>query len=204
MNRLKQRLIYLLSGWGAVGLIYNLSDRLQEGGNYLPLTIIDHLIPFSPDAVWFYLSFFVFVPLGYLLTPEGYLRWLTRSTQLSALGAGSIYLLFPTTMFYPPYEVTGMSSWLLDGLISVDSSQNCFPSLHAALTILCLAAIAQRKQTLLTIASALWAFAILVSIIQLKRHLFIDLTGGVVLAWLCGWLAARSGMKKQTSKIAHE
>lgn len=50
----------------------------------------------------------------------------------------------------------------------------------------------------MTIASVIWALAIAFSIIQLRRHLFIDLVGGILLAWGCGWLAAHLDMRKKT------
>jgi len=34
-----------------------------------------------------------------------------------------------------------------------------------------------------------WAAAIAVSILQLRRHLFVDLASGALLALLAGWLA---------------
>jgi membrane-associated phospholipid phosphatase len=51
-------------------------------------------------------------------------------------------------------------------------------------------AIGVRRQGWLTVVSILWALAIGFSILQLRRHLFIALRGGGVLAWGCGWLAS--------------
>ncbi|WP_286931668.1 phosphatase PAP2 family protein [Leclercia sp. UBA5958] len=189
MNAIKPRLWHMLLGWGAVGVAYALSDRLQGKGYHLTPMAIDSSIPFSPSAIWLYLSFFLLVPLGYLLVPRDRLRWLTCAMQLSALGAGVIYLLWPTTLHYPTYSSDGSASQLLTWLISVDSPQNCFPSLHAALTLLSVWAIAARRQGVLTVASLVWALTIGYSILQLRRHLFIDLLGGGMLAWGCGWLA---------------
>lgn len=191
MNAIKPRLWHMLLGWGAVGVAYALSDRLQGKGYHLTPMAIDSSIPFSPSAIWLYLSFFLLVPLGYLLVPRDRLRWLTCAMQLSALGAGVIYLLWPTTLHYPTYSSDGSASQLLTWLISVDSPQNCFPSLHAALTLLSVWAIAARRQGVLTVASLVWALAIGYSILQLRRHLFIDLLGGGMLAWGCGWLTLR-------------
>ena len=191
MNALGPRLWHMLLGWGTVGVIYTLSDRLQGDGYRLRPMAIDNWIAFSPSAIWLYLSFFLLVPLGYLLVPRDRLRWLARAMQLAAVGAGAVYLLWPTTMHYPGWTSGGHASQLLTWLISVDSPQNCFPSLHAALTILALWAIAARRQLWLTVVCFLWALAIGYAILQLRRHLFIDLLGGGVLAWGCGWLALR-------------
>jgi membrane-associated phospholipid phosphatase len=37
----------------------------------------------------------------------------------------------------------------------------------------------------------LWALAIAFSILQLRRHLLVDLASGALLAFLAGWLAQR-------------
>ncbi|EEZ4383734.1 MULTISPECIES: phosphatase PAP2 family protein [Escherichia] len=196
MSNLLLRLKQMLLGWGTVGVIYNLSDYLQGQGYQLTPSVIDNLIAFSPSAVWLYVSFFILVPLGYLSTPLSHLRWLAHSTQLSALVAGMIYLLWPTTMQYPSFGQSGISAGALNGLIAIDSSQNCFPSLHAALTLLAVWAIAKKGSCWLTLMSVVWAIAIAFSILQLRRHLFIDLVGGALLASVCGWICATCEKRK--------
>ncbi|EPP4621398.1 phosphatase PAP2 family protein [Escherichia albertii] len=205
MSNLLLRLKQMLLGWGTVGVIYNFSDYLQGEGYQLTPSVIDNLIAFSPSAVWLYLSFFFIVPLGYLSTPLCHLRWLARAMQLSALVAGMFYLLWPTTMQYPAFGQSGISAGALNRLIAIDSSQNCFPSLHAALTLLAVWAIAKKENLWLTLMSVVWAIAIAFSILQLRRHLFIDLVGGALLASGCGWIAARLDMRnKQERKTNHE
>ncbi|WP_149506586.1 phosphatase PAP2 family protein [Escherichia albertii] len=205
MSNLLLRLKQMLLGWGTVGVIYNFSDYLQGEGYQLTPSVIDNLIAFSPSAVWLYLSFFFIVPLGYLSTPLCHLHWLARAMQLSALAAGMFYLLWPTTMQYPAFGQSGISAGALNRLIAIDSSQNCFPSLHAALTLLAVWAIAKKENLWLTLMSVVWAIAIAFSILQLRRHLFIDLVGGALLASGCGWIAARLDMRnKQERKTNHE
>ncbi|HGV0041889.1 TPA: phosphatase PAP2 family protein [Enterobacter ludwigii] len=200
MSELLQRLKQMLLGWGSVGVVYSLCDRLQGEGYRLTPLRVDALIPFSPDAVWLYLSFFLIVPLGYLLTPYNRVRWLARSMQFSALGAGIIYLLWPTTMVYPTLAGEGVSSRVLGWLVSVDSRQNCFPSLHAALTALAVWAIAAGRLRWMAVASVIWACAIAYSILQLRRHLFIDLMAGVLLAGASVWLAGHLDVRRQKYK----
>lgn len=185
------RLGQMLLGWGFVGVIYSGTDRWQGVGQLITPSAIDRWIPFSPAAVWPYLSFFILIPLGYLLAPVQRVKWLAAAMQLTALGAGAIYLLWPTTMEYPLDNGTGLSSDALAALIGVDSPQNCLPSLHMALTVLAVWALSDRQHKLRTAFFAVWALAIAVSILQLRRHLFVDLASGALLAWLAGWLALR-------------
>lgn len=189
MRRLLYRAMQLLLGWGFVGVIYHFADRLQGVGWVITPSWVDNQIPFSASAIWLYLSFFLIIPCGYFLTPLNAVRWLARSMQLAALGAGVIYLLWPTTLHAPAESGSGIASSLLKGLMAVDSAQNCLPSLHITLTILAVWAIAKSRHTLMTGLFALWGIAIAFSILQLKRHLFVDLLGGVALACVAGVLA---------------
>lgn len=180
----------LLLGWGFVGVIYHLTDSLQGTGQAITPSWIDNLIPFSASAIWAYLSFFLIIPAGYFLTPLKTVRWLTRSMQLAAVGAGLVYLLWPTTIVTPLDSGQGIESILLRQLVAVDSAQNCFPSLHIALTLLAVWAIAKSRRHWMTLVFILWGATIAFSILQLKRHLFIDLAGGVVLALSAGMLVS--------------
>lgn len=180
----------LLLGWGTVGVIYQLSDSLQGEAQAITPSLIDNYIPFSASAIWAYLSFFLIVPAGYFLAPITAVRWLTRTMQLSAALAGVIYVFCPTTLVTPLDPGQGVDSLLLKQLISIDSAQNCFPSLHVALTLLAVWAIAKSRRYWLTAVFVCWGGVIALSILQLKRHLFIDLLGGVVLALATGILVS--------------
>lgn len=195
------RLGQMLLGWGFVGVIYSSADRWQGAGRLMSPSALDGWIPFSPTAVWLYLSFFIIIPLGYLWAPVQRVKWLATAMQLTALGAGAIYLLWPTTMEYPVDNGTGLSSEMLRALIGVDSPQNCLPSLHMALTVLAVWVLSDRQHKLRTAFLILWAVAIAVSILQLRRHLFVDLASGALLALLAGWLALYiKGVRRDTLK----
>lgn len=185
------RLWQMLLGWGLVGVVYTLTDRLQSTGTVLPPSAIDRGIPFSPTAIWLYLSFFIIVPLGYLLAPIERVKWLRAAMQLATVGAGAIYLLWPTTLVYPQDKGDGLSSQLLAALTQVDSLQNCLPSLHMALTVLAVWALSDKQRKMRTALLLVWALAIAFSILQLRRHLLVDLVSGALLAFIAGWVVQR-------------
>ncbi|WP_269935054.1 phosphatase PAP2 family protein [Serratia liquefaciens] len=185
------RLWQMLLGWGFVGVIYHGSDRWQGAGHLLTPGWVDRAIPFSPHAIWLYLSFFLIIPLCYLLCPLNRLKWLRTTMQLSALLAGAIYLLWPTTMDYPRVQPGSVSADLLAALIGVDSSQNCLPSLHIALTVLAVWAAAESHKKLRSALLIVWGLTIAFSILQLRRHLFVDLLSGAALAWGVGYVCQR-------------
>lgn len=140
------RLLHLLAGWGSVGLVYFSSDLLQGQGVLLPETALDRAIPYSDAAIWLYLSFFILIPYAYLKADAARVRWLARAMALSALMCGVVFLLYPTTLAYPPVgDGAAWSTQALRLLQAADSTQNCLPSLHGALTLLCAWALCERR-----------------------------------------------------------
>lgn len=199
------RLRWMLLGWGCVGLCYELSRRLQGPGTVLPETALDRLIPYDPSAVGWYLAFFLYIPWAYLTAEVGRLPWLCRAMQLCGVGSALVYLLWPTTVSIPalpPAPTPGSTeAWhlmWLRGLHAVDTPQNCLPSLHAALTLLSGWALWPSPQQPLwrravQAAAVLGAgLAITLAVVQLRRHVSIDVAAGLLSGILCGWLAKRS------------
>lgn len=185
-NILFMRFIYCVIGWGTVGIVYNYTGQIVDNANILTPSVIDNAVQFSPNAVWFYVSFFLFIPLGYFGSPIERARLLMFAMQLCALVSGVVYLLYPTTMLYPEYVLTSFSGRALSTLIDIDSPQNLLPSLHVSLTLVVLNALWSVKYRFRTLVYCLWAAAICVSVLVLKRHLFIDVVTGAVTA--CGAL----------------
>ncbi len=205
MTALNERLWYMLTGWGSIALVYGLtSSQDQSAGIMLKPSAIDLWFDFNPDTIWIYLSFFLLVPLAYFICQRQYLVWLARSMQLSALGAGIIFMVFPTTMEFPEVTQTGFNADMLRLLIRYDSLLNCLPSLHVTLTILAVWALWNRSLPLRNLIITIWGIAITVSILQLYRHQFVDALAGTILACLAGWLAqallnAKTESRKRTS-----
>ena len=185
-----KRLLYLLAGWGSVGLVYFSSDLLQGQGVLLPETALDRAIPYTDAAIWLYLSFFLLIPYVYLAADAPRVRWLARAMALSALACGVVFLLYPTTLAYPP--VGGGSAWSTQALRllqAADSAQNCLPSLHGALTLLCVWALCDKRHLLRSVLAVLLGVAICYAIIALRWHVSIDLAAGLFVGIAGGMLA---------------
>lgn len=195
------RLWLMLIGWGAIGLSYGSAHWLQGPGRSLPEWLPDRLLPFDPLAIWPYLSMFILVPLAYLRCPPPRQYALAAAMQGCAAVAWCCFLLFPTTLAaYPAADPGTLSGWLLKRLMQLDSSQNCLPSLHAALTLLSVYALRRNepRHAARAVNLMLWLWAILISlsIIVLRRHLFIDLLTGLLLGHIaalrCGLIGKRA------------
>lgn len=185
-----KRLLYLLAGWGSVGLVYFSSDLLQGQGVILPETVIDRAIAYSDAAIWLYLSFFILIPYTYLVVSPARVRWLARAMAVSALLCGVVFLLYPTTLAYPPVgDGMGWSTQVLRMLQTMDSTQNCLPSLHGALTLLCAWALFERERPIRSALAVLLTLGICYAIIALRRHVTIDLGAGLLVGLAGGALA---------------
>jgi hypothetical protein len=193
------RLRFMVLGWGSVGVAYTTGRLITAAPTVLPETALDRLIPFDPAGIWLYLSFFVLVPLAFLTTEAERVRSLARSMQLCALVSAIVFILWPTTLIYPPVPTGAAGASALGGLIASDSAQNCFPSLHGALTLLCVVALCNRRRPVLSVLAVLWGLGIGWAVIETRRHLAIDLGAGVVLGCASGWLVAYVNRRRASS-----
>ncbi len=180
------RLRAMLLGWGSVGLAYSLGAALHAPGRVIAETAIDRALPFTPAAVWPYLSFFALVPLAYLACAPHRLRGLQRSMQLCALVCAVCFVLWPTTLDYPALQGDGLSLALLRTLAGSDSSHNCLPSLHGALSLLAVAALWVPGRPLRQLGLLAWGLALAASIVMARRHLALDLGAGIALGIAAG------------------
>lgn len=200
-----KRLLYLLAGWGSVGLVYFSSDLLQGQGVILPETVIDRAIAYSDAAIWLYLSFFILIPYTYMVVSPARVRWLARAMAVSALLCGVVFLLYPTTLAYPPVgDGMGWSTQVLRMLQTMDSTQNCLPSLHGALTLLCAWALFERDRPIRSALAVLLTLGICYAIIALRRHVSIDLGAGLLVGLAGGALAKMSVSSADCRDISAE
>ncbi|WP_262362743.1 phosphatase PAP2 family protein [Providencia rustigianii] len=173
---------YLLLGWGTVGIIYSFTGHFHDAAHLISPSIIDNYIAYSPSAIWLYLSFFLFIPCGYLLSESVKVKPLMWQMILCAVLSGMVYLLYPTTAIFPQELGNGLTQQALVGLLQVDTPQNMLPSLHVSLTLISLVALWRQGKPIQNLLWLVWALVIIFSVLQLKRHLFIDVAGGVVCA----------------------
>lgn len=192
---LSSRLTSMVVGWGAIGITYTISGQRDAAtAHLLTPTAIDLWFNFNPSTIWVYMSFFVFVPLGFLCAPSHRVKWLSYVMVISAGGAGIIFGFFPTTMEFPTVTQQGVSAEALKLLMRYDAVVNCLPSLHVTLTCLVLFALWENGRLWRNLLLSTWALAIAISILPLYRHQFVDFLAGLALALFACVLAA--GLKR--------
>lgn len=160
----------------------------------MPLTALDHWIPFQPGAIWAYVSLWVYVGLapGLLPTVGAALRY----AAWAALLCGSGLLCF----FLWPTAVPPAAQWADAGLAThagftllrgIDAAGNACPSLHVAVAVfsamwirrVLAAAGAPLPLHLLNLA---WLLAITWSTLAVRQHVVLDVLAGAALGVFFG------------------
>jgi membrane-associated phospholipid phosphatase len=185
-------------------VIYDWTGGLYAAGFHLN-TALDNLIPFVPEWAVFYLYLFYpisAVTMAYFAIVEykrGYaLAW---ALVLINVVADLAYVVFPvTTDIYRAGLLANpiVGNPFADAMYAhyaKDPSFNCFPSLHAAVSVICFYAwyrYAKSKPGLLTriIAAVVLVVAagVVLSTLFVKQHYIADEIAGIALALGAGWL----------------
>ncbi|MGV3612204.1 MAG: phosphatase PAP2 family protein [Fluviicola sp.] len=200
---LKTRLCYLVISWLSCGLIYIASGFVKGTNWIIPETPIDQFIPFNPQGIWLYLGFYVYIPYTFITVKESLVKRITFAFVITACISGVLFFCLPSSIVFPAFKNDGLSASLLAFISENDTEQNCFPSMHASLITLCLFANWDRKNWIRTITCTSITLLMYYCIIAVRRHVFIDLAAGIVLAslvWLVSGVMLRNSTKPNTSR----
>ncbi len=184
---LKTRLCYLVISWLSCGLVYIASGFVKGPDWIIPETQMDQFIPFNPHGIWLYLGFYVYIPYTFLTLKESLMKRLTFAFVLTACVSGVLFICLPSSIVFPDFKPDGISASLLTFIGENDTEQNCFPSMHASLITLCMFANWDQKNRMKGIICTVLTLLMYYSIIAVRRHVFIDLAAGIILAALV-WL----------------
>ncbi len=144
MSQLATRLRHMALGWCSVGLVYGICGALQGVGTVVPETALDRAIPFSTSGIWLYVSFFALIPAG-----------VSAGRHVAPALAGTRHAderarerrcvsLWPTTLHYPPLTDASLPGSVQRMLIAHGLEPELPASLHGALTLLSVWALAIR------------------------------------------------------------
>ena len=151
----------------------------------MPLTALDHLIPFQPAALGAYLSLWFYVGI----TPG--LMWSFRALVVHGLWAAGLcgvglacFYFWPTAVPAAAFGAAGRPALAL--LQGVDAPGNACPSLHVATAMfsaVCLDPLLRRLQVpmALRLLNAGWFLAIAYATLAVKQHVVVDVLAGALL-----------------------
>jgi membrane-associated phospholipid phosphatase len=188
---------------------YDWAGRLYPVGSGFRLDAVfgslDNAIPFVPEMVIFYV--YLFYPLviltmlyfAFVEYKKGYaLGW--SLVMINAV-AVLIYIAFPVSTYWWRQDLLAhpiLGNFWANQVYNVyagDTSFNCFPSLHAAVSTICFYTwfrYSKIKASNVTKGVAIAAFAIaagvILSTLFIKQHYVADEVAGILLAWIIGTL----------------
>jgi membrane-associated phospholipid phosphatase len=140
-------------------------------------------IPFVPAAVLGYMS--LYLPLwmaGFVLRTRLEVRALAVTLAAVILVAGVCFLLLPAeNAFPPPPDDMGVWTGLVRFAKLIALEHNLVPSLHVALSVVCLAVYARQAGPAGRALLWLWAAVIALSTLLLHQHYLLDVATGLAL-----------------------
>jgi membrane-associated phospholipid phosphatase len=142
-------------------------------------------IPFIPGAAIIYMSIYpLFLAAPFILRDRREFFALAMTLNYAILIAGICFLLFPAQVAFPPAKNFGAFPNLYHFADRLSLTYNLMPSLHVALSSLCIAAFAERSNTIGKILFWTWAAAIAISTMLIHKHHLLDVITGFALAWI--------------------
>jgi len=171
-----------------LNVFYGLLNRGSDGVGSL-VTKLDEWTPFIPAFIIPYLIWYPFVIIVLIALFRNNSRVYYRTLLALSLGLIACYItyyFFQTTVARPAITEDGLFYWLVELIYRTDGPYNCFPSIHVLTSYLMLKGMADcgnfpgAARRLGVIAG----WAIIISTVFVKQHVWLDVAGAVVLAEL--------------------
>ena len=151
----------------------------------MPLTALDHLIPFVPQALFAYLSLWLYVGVapGLQLTFRELVVYGLWVGALCLTGLGLFYL-WPTQVPPLALDVSALPGFAT--LQGVDKAGNACPSMHVAVAMFTAIRIEQVLRDIgapqwLRLVNRVWFLAIALSTLAIRQHVVLDAVAGALL-----------------------
>ncbi len=177
--------------------VYGGTDALTSHHNWrLPVDLPGELrIPFIPAMTVFYMSLYaLFLLSPFILRTRREVRALVRTLALVIAAGGIGFLLFPAELAFAPPGEGELGAWaglyhLADAL---NLTYNLVPSLHVAMSVVCVAIFAPRAPEAGKLLLWSWAILIAASTLLIHQHHLLD----VVTGWLLALVGVRAVFRR--------
>ena len=175
----------LLSAWWV--LVYGGANYVAEQHTYRVRLHLDaelH-VPFVPAAVLGYMSLYPLLWAAPFILRERRDLIAFAATLAAVTGvAGLCFLLLPADSFFPKPPPMGVWEGLIRFAKELALAHNWAPSLHVALSVVCIVIYARRAPGPVAAILWTWSLVIAVSTVLLHQHYLIDIVTGYALAWV--------------------
>ena len=166
-------------------ILYLISSKVNSNGHIINMKI-DSLIPFCKYFIFFYFTYYWFVPLILWLlsyaNPRKFYRLLI-ATAVTCIACNICFLIYQVQMVRPSINDNDIFSILVKFIYNSDpTAQNCCPSIHAVMgTLMIIGGYKTEKfPKWLKITSIVFGIGCIVSTVFVKQHYFIDMVLGVI------------------------
>jgi len=162
----------------------------------MPVTLIDHLIPFQPLAFYVYVTLWVYVSLPpALLASRRELYGYGVAMAITCLVGLGVFHFWPTTIAPPDIDWTLHPG--MEFLKDLDAAGNAFPSLHvatAAFSGIWLHHLLGRfgAPWSILLVNGAWCAGIVYSTMAIRQHVAVDVIAGLALGVLAAALSLRT------------
>lgn len=148
----------------------------------MPITAVDRLVAFRPEALPLYLSLWFYVSLApaLLIERREIVSYALATVGMSVIGL-VIFLVWPTNVRWPDVDWSQHPAFAF--LQSVDAAGNACPSLHVAFAVFTAVWLNRLLQQmgagrLVRVFNWLWCLGILYSTVAIRQHVALDVIAG--------------------------
>ena len=187
------------------------SQLINKNLQAYDLTIpwFDNLIPFISFFIVFYIlsyPWWIISPIIVANTnPRRYYNW-TFALIICYVICGIIYIVLPTTITRPTFEIKNIFDWMTNFIYlndNPDRAINLFPSFHCLISWFCY--LGFRNQLNMKKSYRIFAlvFAILICLSTqfVKQHYIVDLISGIILAEVVFFIVNKYDLGRFLQKI---
>lgn len=150
------------------------------------------LVPLIPAFTLGYMSIYLlFFAAPFVLRTRRGLTELAVNQALAILLAGVFFWLLPARLAFPPPQNLGVWKGLFQFADRLNLDYNLVPSLHVALSVICVEMFAMHATTAVRLVLRGWGLVIAASTILTHQHHLLDVLAGYGLALAVVWSRAR-------------
>ena len=143
-------------------------------------------IPLIPVFTLAYMSIYLlFLAVPFVLRARREVTALATAQSLTILVAGICFFLIPAKLAFAPVDDSELGIWksLFRFADRLNLDYNLVPSLHVALSIVCIEWFCIYASRSVKICFRLWGVAIAASTLFTHQHHLVDVAAGYILAW---------------------
>ncbi|WP_458862212.1 phosphatase PAP2 family protein [Acidaminobacterium chupaoyuni] len=181
--------------WNSI--VYNGCHLLMQNQRHFCLELsMEQQIPLLPWTSAIYLGCYAFWVINYILCTKNTTREMYRFLCADFVAKGVCLLFFvflPTTIQRPEVVASDWGNALIALIYRYDAADNLFPSIHCLASWLCYVGVRGKSWVprWYQKTSLINAIFVCISTLTTKQHVLVDVAGGILLAELAYWLAAK-------------